>query len=199
MGKAFFSAEDKRQKLHQSICMYKGKPCYVQCSPDHKVNTVTITTLAGRGVGKNIEYTDDEFNYKDIRLGYINYGLEAIYLVRQPIRQYKQGLCHEVIKTVPEGIAYVPDMVRSKSMENCILGEHPEYSKALKDVVDGEATSRAFSRHCAVGTDKNFIYLYYRGRRVGQMRYDSDEFVLLPTGEHSFIRDIMSREGVKVC
>jgi hypothetical protein len=198
MGKEFFGAEDKKQKLNGTICMYKGSPVYVQAERDDDT-TVTIQNLTGKNLPKKIKYTDEEFDYLNIPLGYLNYGQNAMYLSRQPARQYYQGLRAEYIMADGPRQHYVADYFMTSSMVSCILGDHPTFHKALEAVVDGEAQSRAFSRHLSVSREERRVGINYRGRLIGHKQVSGDAFVLMPTGEYSYLKMILEKHGVEVC
>jgi hypothetical protein len=197
MGMAFHSVEDKRMKLHNTICMWKGKPYMVNA--DQAGQTVVLQTLAGRAEPKAVKYTDDDFDYRSVPLGYVNYGINALYLVRLPTRQNRQGLNPEQMRIVGNQRFAIYDFLNTKNMESCILGEHPPFEEALRQVTEGEAASRAFHRHCSIKREGSRIALEYRGRIVGYKDRGNGTFVLIPSNEYSFLRVILDKAGAKVC
>jgi hypothetical protein len=192
MGSPFHNVEDKRMKLQGTICMWQGLPYMVLC--DHPGNEVELYRL-GEGTRLKVDYTDPDFNYKSVPLGYIDYGKKAYYLTRIPNRQNKAAVSQELIGIIPRQEMYVDNFYNTKAMENCVLGIYTSYDRACQEVVTGKSTSRAFGRRLAVSNEGRTYAINYRGRLIGHLGKQG-VVQLLPSGDQSYMQQILMKAGV---
>jgi hypothetical protein len=193
MGSPFHNVEDKRMKLQGTICMWQGLP-YMVFADGYPGNEVELYRL-GEGTRKKVDYTDPDFNYKSVPLGYIDYGRKAYYLTRVPNRQNKAAVAQETISIIPKQEMYVDTFFNTKQMENCVLGIYTTYERALQEVVTGKSVSRAFGRRLAVVNEGRVHGVHYRGRPIGYLGKQG-VVQLLPAGDQSYMQQILMKAGV---
>ena len=192
MGKPFHSAEDKRMKLQGSICLWKGKPFMVLAElPGNEVELYRL----GDGTRTKVDYTSEDFDYRSVPLGYIDYGKSAYYLTRMPHRQNKAGVSMETISVLGRGM-HPENVFNTKAMEQCVLGEYTSFERACDEVEQGKSFSRAFHRRMAVVGESRHIAVHYRGRLVGYKVKKGYEVQLVPSGDYSYINNILRKTGV---
>lgn len=175
MGTAYFDPASVHRRLHQTICMYKGEPVFVEClyredriPEGEEWHKVRISTLPlGESRSRTVDYRSTDFDYRAIPLGYMNAEGGAYYLTRIPgdRNHQKQGLCKYQIHSYPTVQAF--NFFASSWLRDCILGVYPTYVEALEELSNG-AKSVAVTRCIALKRDKgDRSYLLYRGRQVG--------------------------------
>lgn len=138
------------------------------------------------------------FNYN---LGYWNFAnREALYVVRVPARQQRQGICDENLNVVTkDGLRRTRDYGR---VSNCaqfidmLKGEYPTFEEARRRLMAREAVSVAVSRDIAYRYDEDleFYTLEYRGRTVAHGDIDR---INLPT-KFSYLREQLEQNKIKV-
>ena len=193
MGTAYVDARSVALRLDRTICMYDGKPVYVQVLrvPDGDWNKVYINALPciPHNTAQLVDHRDAKFDYRAFLLGYINLKRTAHYLTRVPNRQQKQGLDRYCLVSSPE-ITDDVDWFIGDKMRDCILGIHPIHDEALDLVLSYEKTSVSISREIAIeNASGGLITLLYRGRVVGHR--DGDGYNLLPSKERKILQDIL--------
>lgn len=215
MGIAFFDDRHKQQKLHGTICFYRGEPYYVSCYVDEfrphvkplKEGHVRLTCLGpnlnDESKTFDIDYRDKEFDYNAPPLGYTTWKGVAHYVMRRPQRTNQQGLTAGAV-TSSSGLLDVYGWFGSTECRSCILGEHPTLAEALA-LCDrrssARATSVAFHRNLAVsglGLGAGHT-LYFKGRSIGNRIGRDTSFVLFPGPDQSFLLKYLHNNGVAAC
>lgn len=170
MGDKFFDAQHVRQKLNNTVCMYKGQPYYiVHEGIGEEVLAYSMDIDPRRDSAKkplSVSYTDKEFDYSEINLGYMNMDGTAYYVARDPRRINSQGLTSGALRITPALSMRDVGMMR-REFYDCIMGRHPSLKEALDKLSSGEADSVAIARHFAIGKVSNKVYgVYHRSRLI---------------------------------
>lgn len=112
----------------------------------------------------------NELDLSPVKLGYMNMKEGATYVMRAPIRYYKQGLTHNVIKAA----GGLPGFL-SSNMVRTILGMFPHPLEAAECVHNKECSSMAFSRVFAFSKPlKKSLGLEYKSKKVGSVTWNED-------------------------
>ena len=150
---------DVKLYLVNSLIVYDGKPVEVLAAHAQGGDRFEIK-LRHLSSGADAFFTDTNdplLEMESPTLGYINYGGQASYLQREPVRRYKRGLSCENVKSQhfsAEGVLSV--------FEN----NYPSFSTAMDSVKHGVVTSCAFSSNFAIDKDT----LYFKKRKVGKVK-----------------------------
>lgn len=138
------------------------------------------------------------FNYN---LGYWNFSnKEALYVVRVPARQQRQGICDENLNIVTKnGLRRTRDygrVINCPEFTKMLKGIYPSFEDARKRLMSREAVSVAVSRDIAYRYDDDleFYTLEYRGRTVAHGDIDK---INLPT-KFSYLREQLEQNKIKV-
>lgn len=218
MALPFLNAEDTRMRLHGTICEYKGRPVYVSVGDDGRdfdpdrpdiapkkrdANDITCYYLSDRGMRREgaikIKVTDPAFSYRALPLGYVFYDGAAYYVSRLPSRQNRAGLYSSQLETRPW--ADPARFITRPCFEDCILGKHKKFDKAMELIQAGEAVSVPIHRHVAIGKiDEYNIALMYRGRVIGLHIENTNRFRLTTVKDISFLERILYslRLGIEI-
>lgn len=153
----YLNINDLRQYMDGSFVLYDGVPGIVFADRDGDGKSVTFTPIVMNGVpfkpkSKKIDITDDKFSCRKIDLGYVQYGSNAVYVQRNPLRMYKQGIVRSHLHVSDPYIFNGVDICNHSSFAECVLGKYISYEKAI-NFVEGhnkDRASYAFSRHFAV-------------------------------------------------
>lgn len=201
----YFSPEDRNRRLHETVCMYDGMPVIVSCRQqsmneqlqDDEVYVCQIGVGAG-SVYKKIKYTSDKFCAFSRPLGYINLPKGAYYVVRNPLVQYKQGLCHQQVSTIGRDTSDLPyHWITSEGLLNCIKDNYPSYKETLKHV-RSTRVSQAFDRRlCVVPYFKSVLSLNFRGRPAGLICED-DKITLFKSREDRVLIPYLQERGLEI-
>lgn len=164
MGEMFFNADHVHMKLDRTICLFKGIPYYIR----HDTNDDRVRCASLDGLVKEfyIKYTDKDFDYTHIPLGYCNYGKETYYLVREPQRINQQGLTTRAIRVIGPSPMTLDNIIFNKAFVECVIGLQKDFSDALTLLHEG-ARGCALSRHMAIRRQSLKLYtIEYRGNTV---------------------------------
>lgn len=144
-----------------AIVLYDGIPGYVRANAANDGKTVNFYSLHG-APAKVIDITDDKFSCRNIDLGYMQYGTNAVYVERRPMRIFKQGIVRNHLTCSGRGIER--DALYTKSFANCITGSHMTFKVAMNKILNSEDSraSYAFHRHFALQKTDDVITLKYR-------------------------------------
>lgn len=148
-----------------SIVLYDGIPGYVRTNVANDGKTVAFTSLHGSPT-KAIDITDDKFSCRNIDLGYMQYGTNAIYIERRPLRVFKQGIVKQHLFCSGRGVDR--EALYTKAFASCISGSHMSFKVAMTKILKSEDTraSYAFHRHFALQNTEGVITLRYRDASV---------------------------------
>lgn len=88
----FLSVEDARQRIEHSIVLFGGCPVYIESIRGDNVNTAKVSFYEQGLANKTALLPNKKWQFKAPPLGYVNHNNSAVYLLRQPVRRWKQGL-----------------------------------------------------------------------------------------------------------
>lgn len=173
MAEAFYNQLDAQSKLDNTICMYERVPMYIKC-PAELILSDRVKAISLLDSSELIlKYTDDAFSYSPSELGYFQTESEATYLTRASARANVEGL---TIRSIAQPINH--DDFRSSRMYNCILGLHPKFEDAIKEL-SFKKLSVAFHRHaCVKRIDRKSCLVEFRGRTVAVFRIDQNKLTM---------------------
>lgn len=164
MGEKFFDVNHTHMKLDRTICLYSGVPYYIRHNTaDDKV---LCSPLDGKSRAFYVKYTNDDFDYTHIPLGYCDYRKDTYYLVREPQRINQQGLTTRAIRILGDRQVSPDSIVFSENFIDCVKGVSRDFESAIKMLREG-ARGVALSRHMAIRRQNLRIYTVdYRGNTV---------------------------------
>ncbi len=191
-----YPERDLSQRLDNSVCMYGGNPVYVRVSPEGG-GILDLYDLDQNipGILSRIKYNDPLFDISTPPLGFIQARQEmAMFVMRRPVRVYKQGLSNENILILGVGFgANFPERisVRSLPVKRMIANNYPTLIEALKTLEESKDNkSIAISRDiCLEYVHKNrIIHVYYRDPKepVGWMIVGT-RTVIIPSSENGWV------------
>jgi len=182
------SLQDLQMMFLSTLIRYKELPVLVENIFQDKKNKVMKIELYHLTSNEYsiVDFNEKEFNFKPIRLGYVNHRGFAVYIYRQPYRKFKQGLHKEcLIYVESEMLSLLNDQVvrRNQSVDdvlslwtndlcNTIISIYPSLKEAIIKLNDG-ALEVAFDRQFAIC---NQNYIRYKGKIVGTYQKDHIEF-----------------------
>jgi hypothetical protein len=113
-----------------------------------------------------VKYTDPEFDYSHIPLGYMQLKDQAYYLTREPQRIASQGLTPRAVRSFPAYPLNREHLIVRKEFINCVLGKHASYEEAITMLREG-SQGVSIGRHMAIYRQSAKIFMAdYRGRTV---------------------------------
>lgn len=169
------SVADACQMYSGAVCEYLGELVYVSSIDDNYL--VLMKELLSNKI-KRVKFDTDHFSAPSSgRLGYVNFGVIAMYFRREPKRIYSNGFTSRNISGVVGDFAYSPEelqLVREETsngitnpaFRDTFSGVFPSFEEAVKKAVTKEARIVAFDRQFAVSY-KNGVY--YKGTLVGNV------------------------------
>lgn len=171
---------DLHQKLHDTICRYKGVPVWVQT--EGRGADLHLSPLTSRArTSQIIQSTDPEFDVASVPLGYVNFGKEekrVYYLSRIPARRVKQGLCIrsvmvETISGRRKADVNAQTLICTKNFVEAVQGIYPDLNASLeelrKNLKDNDQIGEiAITRDVAIEITKvGIIMVYFKKENVG--------------------------------
>jgi len=156
-----------RQRLNSTVVRIGEDPIYLISEGGWEYRAIRLKD--GKDSTINIRKVD--LNLNPVPLGYVNYGQEAYYLSRKPVRRWKQGLGEESLSVISHMAkkAIIPrgGIIASPALAYCIENKYPSIQKCYKKINSGLVNSMSFSRDFALGWKKELILLYYKGKEIG--------------------------------
>lgn len=198
--------DDKYRRLEGTVCLWKGEPYYVTLRNGYgmpplgheEVNLLSINDsnkIKTKGSYITVNYTEDDFVYRCIELGYMNYDGSAYFLGRMPNREFHQGLSENNIYDAEGKIRNRSGWFGSKSLYDCILGKHPTLDEVMERI--GDVESIAFDRNFAVAKlDRKRLLLKHRGQVIGWMSADDSKFSVFKNRSNAFIQPILDEKKI---
>lgn len=165
--------KDAYQQLNQTVVATEsGVLYYIRATA---INGWIWRVLALGDVYENTEEIDIRelgITFNPLQLGYCNHEEMSSYLVRRPVRMWKQGLSSDHIKAKS---GYTPDdLIRSVELNNMLLNSYPTLP-ACYEWVKAIGGSQAFHRDFAlITTNYPKIGLEYKGEFVGILNDNGD-------------------------
>jgi hypothetical protein len=183
-----YKGEDVKARLHNTIIRYKGQP-YLANIDGHDIGLIDLSTGS---LIANVESDDELLDISSVPLGFLNvmnpdYKL-AVYLKRDPLRRFKQGVEVEILsqKVLRDNFPPVHrDVIRSKSLADTILGRFPSYKEAVDFITKKSFHSVAISRDIALKRETDLLKVYLKESEVGYIRLGTDR-VIVPKTDQSY-------------
>lgn len=166
--KAKYGPADYEARLNGGVVLWKGIPHKVQVD-GHQININDLIT--GRAVERNIEPLDDNLDISSPELGFINGEYNAYYLMRVPLRKYRQTLEQNAIfeSILQTGGFYNEHggrgsvMLYTKYFRDSYTNNYPSFDEAVKLLTDEKMESVALNRHVAITLDPlGIVKVWYR-------------------------------------
>ena len=171
------SLADLEMMFKSTLIRQKDEPVFIESLSQNNGITKAELYYLSNGDCKWVVFDEDNYNFKPVRLGYVNLRGFAIYLYRRPLRRYKQGLHYECLGQVPnrrndwsqnENIRLMEcqklvQKLHNKELVNTIKGYYPSLSDALA-MFEDMACEVAFDRQFSI--DK-MNKIRYKGNVVG--------------------------------
>lgn len=158
---------DLEQLYGKSIVLYKGKPVKVLTFNLREATVLSLIT----GRKMHVEFKAEDFKPPVGRIGFINHGGHAFYVMRNPVRRFSIG--HTQYNTVVRVLdghrdnqyaAY--EQVRALNVKGwgaALMNDYPPFKNAIGIAKETEG-SCAFDKQFAVDAERN---IYYKHRCVG--------------------------------
>lgn len=200
----YIKQDDVHMRLHNTYCMYDGKPVFVQVNMGYTIGEVVVyppgTLDAAKA--KVVNITDDKFKFVFPELGYFNYKNCAVYIVRRPDRNQRQGLdpgtCTVVVHTQNDsGLPpSVSTLICSENFIPNLEGIYPSLSEAL-DLLKEDAQSVAISKRVAIGyIGRNLLALFYDSRLIGTYNRKREVFSITEDRLPSLVLSRLTNLGI---
>ncbi len=206
MSKAspYIKQDDVHMRLHNTYCMYDGKPVFVTVNVGYPVGDVTIYPPGSLDAAKAkiINITNDKFKFVFPELGYVNYKNCAVYLGRRPDRNQRQGLdpasCYATVHAqndsrLPPSVSTI---ICSENFIPNLEGIYPSLQEARK-LLKEDAQSVAISKRVAIGfVARNLLGLFYDSRLIGACNIKHDVFSITEDRLPSLVLSRLTNLGI---
>lgn len=150
--------------LEGTIVSYKGLPVYIQ---DAMQDGFVATYLNNQREKFLIKRDDKDLNVSSLPLGYINtHRAGALYLMRTPERQWKQGISNATLKYMDQKSKIVGGFPILDFREEAFAMFVGNYTHIEDAIEHATALNKpwAFHRHFAVDRDNQ---LFFKTKKVG--------------------------------
>lgn len=180
-----FRDADLAARLGSSILRWKGHPyhCEIVRSDIYLYDIPSFNT-PNRKEPIIIKGNDPYLDISSITLGYFNIEKSVVYLARNPLRRYKQGVdfSHLEYRTLDRNYRYAAaDMYCQGFVDGC-LNKYPSVNHAMQIITGtGKINSRALSNDVALLRDKDLIKIHVKGEEVAWMRAGTNRVIVPPT------------------
>jgi len=164
---------DAYQQLNRTVVPTKsGILYYIRAI---SINDWLWKVLALGDLAENAETIDIRelgITFSPLQLGYCNHEDNASYLVRRPVRMWKQGLSSDHIKAKSGWI--MDGLMHREELNNMLLNSYPSLPDCY-EWVRNIVGSKAFNRDFALATS-NYpkISLEYKGEIIGILNDNGD-------------------------
>lgn len=189
------TVEDAKAKLASTLCYYDKDAVQVRdvlLSEDGEKKILVCLQSRKWKSYKYVPISDPKFRFNRYNLGYAQHKVVAIWWVRLPHKQWKQGLRPDQMQSfcaqtsLREYARFGFDNPVIDMMENI----YPSAEECLKVVKDERANSATFHKDFAVSWDRlhGDAIIEYRGKNVGTS-HDMKKFTLMP--EYKYVNEAM--------
>jgi hypothetical protein len=173
--------------IHKTIVSYDGSPVWIE---EVMEESYLVSPLSGRNRFE-VKKKDRKLDVSSLEVGYLNLHPRAIYLMRSPVRAWKQGISKDSIyfRLDPDGsTSRGIDLLRYADEARAMFcGEYPIIDNAFHISADTGGIT-AFHRHMAVSGEG---MLLYRHRTIGT--YNREKGIEL-TDVFSYMREMINQE-----
>ena len=185
-----YKSDDVRARLHHTIIRYNGHPYLAEVSSE---GLISLRNVANGNLEATVNSDDEKLDISSISIGYVNVSdpkyRTAVYLKRQPLRRFKQGIeISTLSQTVLGKFSEVNHQtILSYGFVDAVLGRFPAIAEALNMLTKLGWHSVAVSRDVALRRDGEYIKVYIKDKEVGYMEAGGrDREVIIPTDEVSY-------------
>jgi hypothetical protein len=171
MAFPYTDVNDASQHLLGTVVLYDGNPVVVMgIINDINGFEAQLVPCHPRGSDQfRVSLWDPKIKTRNFNLGYVNFGKSpgAVFLTRQPRRQYQQGLSdNNVVVSTGDRFSHIRT---SKNFVDAMRGIYPSINDCIKRLQNGDCTSIAFNTEFALADngESGIIRLMYREVEVG--------------------------------
>ena len=166
---------DAQMRANNTVVRFNDKPVYIKRIEPLNGEITAFFIYLLNGQSNNAPVMDARWNWKPVPTGYVNTGMGAVFLMRKPVRKWKQGLAADNVQFNHVMRVGTNQLLRSRNMGRMIVRDYPSFDEAREKLA--EVRSCAFHPEFAlVRMDIGPLYLNYRGDVVGW--FEKDEVVL---------------------
>lgn len=210
-GDKYEDIDEVKARVEGTVVLYDGRPVYIT-----KVGFLDVDEQRkdiARVYFKELPYkaespdvrkylSSKNFDLAPFKMGYTNLRGQAIFLARNPVRQYKQGLsaatlvCTDVRgQKIPLGFV---DLLSRKEFVDMYDGKYPSFKDAGELLGKDDTSSVAISRSFAFTLDHDLeaLYLLHKGIKCG-LAYKNDRGIRVPPKFH-FLREEMEDSRIPI-
>lgn len=169
MRPRFDNHRDAESRLLGTILFYQGKSFLVEgISPSLKLTGSIVTT----GQNVTVSQEDPDLQYFCPPLGNINTEAGSFYVMRQPMRRWKQGIDMRALFCPDTPRPLLHRHLHFKGLAECLEGVYPSFEESLSSFQgrnpfkQTEKARVAFSREFSVSRTGA---LNYKNRQVGNI------------------------------
>lgn len=180
-----YKGADIRARLGSTIIRWKGRPfwCEVEGETINLMDIVTKQSIA------RVDPDDTDLDISSLTLGYFNIGDCAVFLARQPLRRYKQGVDPNLltIATLSNSHRVDANGILCQGLVDGLMDRYPMFKEAIKKV--SKVQSVALSRDVALLRDKDLVKVHVKGSEVGWIKLGATTMdkVYVPPSDTSWI------------
>lgn len=184
-----YKGDDIKGRLHNTVIRYKDHP--YMCNTEGTV--IGLHDISSGNLVFQVDSDDEELDISSINIGYVNvfspdYKL-CVYLKREPLRQFKQGLVIELLtqKVLRNGVPAIgKSVLMSRGFVDAVLGRFPSYEEALKMLIKEGWHSVALSRDIAIKRENELLKVYIKDTEVGYIRLSETNKLIVPKNSQSY-------------
>ena len=172
------SVDDIIQIYKDTLCLYNGIPVKVMdVNRDKRIRIFNLLSQKAQWV----DFEFEKFSSPKGRLGYVNIMGVCLYIKRQPVRRWSNGLTRNNMSIVTNPLLaardqeYAVELAKERthpSFISAMFGVYPSKEEALLMLEKGDK-SVAFDRQFAIAkVGKTDLILMYKGVMVGSVEKD---------------------------
>ena len=179
------NAGEADMRLRGCVVLYDNIPVCIERCAKADNGKIQLTAFEVGNLGNYLRFNldDPKLNYRNIKLGFMLSNLtgRAYYVVRMPIRRYKQGLSkentrfklvHTLGQNKPDRGYTLSSAIKDKGFASLLRGEKQDIQEILEAMRD-QCGVRIVNRFFMFEKDElGLIHLYYKGVRVGYSNGD---------------------------
>ncbi|QIG73028.1 hypothetical protein EVB99_037 [Rhizobium phage RHph_N3_19] len=184
-----YKGDDIKGRLHNTIIRYKEHP--YMCNTEGTV--IGLHDISSGNLVLQVDSDDENLDISSINIGFVNiYSPDlklCVYLKREPLRQFKQGivlelLTQKVLRAGSGGLSKSALMCRG--FVDAVLGRFPTYNEALKMITKDSWHSVALSRDIAIKRENELLKVYIKDTEVGYIRLSETNKLIVPKNAQSY-------------
>lgn len=166
----FDNARDAAMRLEGTIVSYDGKAFKVLGITGEDIRLYGVIIRNGTEV--TCHQDDPLLSMAPPPIGYVNFDNHSLYLMRKPVRRWKQGLDIRALACPGAGMRIMAGL-GDRNLMDCLENVYPSFEKSLgmfKSTNPFNPDARksvAFSRYFCVNKGAEGLCLEYKGRAVG--------------------------------